>query len=184
MQIHPATFTRSRLLGWIARLGLRLSDWRIEGELPALPKYVVIGAPHTSNWDFALMLTVALHFRPGFVWMGKHALFRWPLGGLMRRLGGIPIERSRAHGMVDSAIDAFAARDALVMVITPEGTRKQVRGWKTGFYHIACGAGVPVLLAYVDARNRIGGIGPVFHPSGDLDADMAQIRAFYRPYEQ
>ncbi|TCO80244.1 1-acyl-sn-glycerol-3-phosphate acyltransferase [Plasticicumulans lactativorans] len=183
MGLHPATFTRLRPLRALAAACLRLSGWRIEGQLPELPRYVVIGAPHTSNWDFALMLAMALHFRVEFVWMGKDSLFASPLGGLFRWLGGVPVDRSRPHGLVDAAVAAFDARERLVLVIAPEGTRKQVQRWRTGFYHIAAQAGVPILLAYVDARRRVGGLGPLFHPTGDAQADMAAIRAFYAPYD-
>ncbi len=182
MTITPATIARSRVLRWLARQGLRLSGWRLEGELPPASRYVAIGAPHTSNWDFMLMLAVVLEYGLEFVWMGKNTLFRGPTAALFRWLGGIPIDRSRPGGMVEQAIAAFDERRHLVMVITPEGTRKQVARWKRGFYHVARGAGVPILLAYVDHGRKVAGLGPLFTPTDDVEADMAAIQAFYAPY--
>lgn len=159
---------------------LRLRGWRIDGNFPDLPKYVLIAAPHTSNWDFPLTLGVCFALRAKLYWMGKHTLFWGPLGPLMRWLGGIPVLRSRSNSLVQQMVAVYQRSDKLVVAIPPEGTRQRVKEWKTGFYHIACGAQVPVVLAYMDYARKVCGFGPVFYPTGDIALDMAQIQAFYQ----
>ena len=163
----------------IGALFLRLFGWRVEGRFPALPKAVLIAAPHTSNWDLPFMLACAyvLDLRP--MWLGKQQLFRWPFGGLMRWLGGLPVNRSRSGDLVRQAVERFAAVPSLLLLVPPAGTRSMAPHWKSGFYHIANGAGVPIVCTFLDYRNRVGGIGCTVIPSGDLAADMDQIRAFY-----
>lgn len=168
------------LFALISVLLLRLSGWRIEGRPPTAPKYVLIGAPHTSNWDFPLTLAICFATRLKIYWMGKDSLFCGPLGPVMRWLGGIPVRRDAASGLVQQTVDAFQRSERLVVAIPPEGTRSKVSQWKTGFYHIACGAQIPVVLAFLDFRRKVGGFGPVLMPSGDLERDMADIRAFYK----
>jgi 1-acyl-sn-glycerol-3-phosphate acyltransferase len=158
---------------------LKLFGWRTEGSLAGVPKCVLVVAPHTSNWDFPVMLALAVALRIKATWMGKHTLFRPPLGWLMRRLGGLPINRSARQKVVEQAVESFRERERLVLAILPEGTRKRTPYWKSGFYHIAVGAQVPIALGYADYRRKVGGIGRVFMPSGDVDADMAIIREFY-----
>lgn len=167
------------LLALLARLLLKLSGWQVMGSVPALPRYVLVGAPHTSNWDFLLMLLALLKLDVDVHWMGKHTLFARPFGALMLWLGGIPINRSQASNTATQMIERFRAADELVVLITPEGTRAQVERWKTGFYHIAVGANVPIVLGYIDAATKQLGMGPVFHPSGDLQRDIPLIQAFY-----
>lgn len=168
------------LMRWFSCGMLRLLGWKLEGQCPAEPKYVLIAAPHTSNWDFPFTLMVCFGLRLRIHWIGKSSLF--PLGGgwLARWLGGIPVDRSRSGNMVQSTVDAFAANPRLALVLSPEGTRGKVSHWKTGFYHIACGAGVPVAMAFLDYRRKVGGIGRMLTPSGDLERDMEEIQAFYR----
>jgi 1-acyl-sn-glycerol-3-phosphate acyltransferase len=151
----------------------------MEGEVPDFPKYVLIAAPHTSNMDLAVMLTLAFTFRTKLSWMGKDALFRWPFGGLSRWLGGIPIDRSKSHNVVEQSVALFNEKEAFVLAVPPEGTRKQVRYWKTGFYYIAKGAGVPILLGFIDYGRKVGGFGPVLMPTGDIEEDMKTIQSFY-----
>jgi 1-acyl-sn-glycerol-3-phosphate acyltransferase len=141
---------------------------------------VVIAAPHTSNWDlpFMLALAYALGVRPS--WLGKRELFRWPFGWIMRLLGGIPVDRSARGDMVRQAVERFDA-GGLFLVIPPSGTRGRAECWKSGFYHIARGARVPIACGYLDYARRVGGIGLVFTPSGDVRADMDRLRAFYAP---
>ena len=167
------------VLHHLARVWLRLLGWRIVGTPPDVPRYVLIGAPHTSNWDFFYMLLVCFSLRLQVYWMGKNSLFPWPLGGLMRWLGGIPVDRSKPGGLVEETVAAFAREERLIVVIPPEGTRSRVRQWKTGFYRIAAGAGVPIALGYLDFRKKEAGLATLFTPSGDLDADMVKIRSFY-----
>jgi 1-acyl-sn-glycerol-3-phosphate acyltransferase len=117
-------------------------------------------------------------------WMGKAQIFRWPFGGVMRWLGGIPVQRDKSNNLVAMSIQAIQAADGpLQLIVPPEGTRSKTRYWKTGFYHIAVGAQVPIVMAYMDYGRKISGLGPVFQPTGDVDADMATIKAFYAPFK-
>jgi 1-acyl-sn-glycerol-3-phosphate acyltransferase len=125
------------------------------------------------------MLMVVLKLRLKVFWMGKHTLFPFPFGGFMKWLGGIPIDRSHAHNVVQETVEQYRRHPDLVVLVPPEGTRKRVERWKTGFYHIACQAQVPILMGYVDAKTREAGLADFFYPSGDIDKDMADIRAFY-----
>lgn len=159
---------------------LRALGWRIEGGIPDLPRFVVIVAPHSSNWDFVVGAAAmfALDLRLSF--LGKDALFRGPLGPLMRAMGGIPVDRSSSHGVVASAIEAFGAREQLVLAIAPEGTRKAVERLKSGFLHIARGAGVPILLATIDGASRSIRLGPLVEATADARHDLERIERHYR----
>jgi 1-acyl-sn-glycerol-3-phosphate acyltransferase len=158
---------------------VRLLGWRVEGELPNLPKFVVAVAPHTSNWDFVVGIAVmfALDLRIGF--LGKHTLFRWPFGGLMRWMGGIPVDRASPHGVVGDSIAAFSRMERRILAIAPEGTRRQVAHFKSGFLQIARGANVPVLLASLDYEARAVRFGPTFTPGEDVEADRRRTEAFF-----
>lgn len=169
----------SGLLRRFARSGLALRGWTLEGAPPSDRRYVIIAAPHTSNWDLPLTLAIGFAFGLKIHWMGKDALFRLPFGGLFRWLGGVAIDRSRPNGMVAGSVERFRSADELVLVVPPEGTRARVRTWKTGFYYIAHGAGVPIALGFLDYRRKVGGFGPALLPSGDIDADMLVIRDYY-----
>lgn len=164
---------------------LRSTGWKVEGSLPAhAAKSVLIAAPHTSNWDLPYTLMIAFALRLRVYWMGKQSLFRTPFGGLMRWLGGIPVNRGQAGNLV--ALSAQAMRDAdgpMQLIIPPEGTRGKTRHWKTGFYFIAQQAGVPIMLAFVDYGRKVGGLGPAFEPTGDIEQDMVRIKAFYAPIQ-
>lgn len=164
---------------WLCLAYLRVTGWRKEGDAPDVPKYVVIIAPHTSNWDFPILIALAFAFRVSARWMGKASLFRWPFGIFFRWLGGIPIERSAAHNVVEQCVRQFNDSDRMVLGLTPEGTRKRVEFWKTGFYHIAEGARIPICLAFADYERKVGGWGPTILPTGDIEADMVEIRTFY-----
>jgi 1-acyl-sn-glycerol-3-phosphate acyltransferase len=173
----------NRAMRAISHLLLRASGWRTEGMTPeqiaAYPKYVLIAAPHTSNWDFPITLMVCFELRLKVYWMAKASLFAWPIRWLSRWLGGIAIDRSASNNTVQNTIAAFAARERLAVIVAPEGTRGKVTHWKSGFYHMAHGAGVPIALAYLDFARKRGGIGRMFVTSGDIGADMAEIQAFY-----
>ena len=164
---------------WLANKLLKLFGWRAEGSLADHPKCVIVVAPHTSNWDFPVLVLIAIALRLKVTWMGKHTLFRPPFGWIMLRLGGLPINRSARHNMVDQAVESFRMHDRLLLAIPPEGTRKRAPYWRSGFYYIALGAQVPIALGFADYRRKVGGIGGVIMPSGDVDADMALIREFY-----
>jgi 1-acyl-sn-glycerol-3-phosphate acyltransferase len=164
------------------RLGVlifRLTGWRTAGGVPNLPKFVMIAAPHTSNWDFLHGICAMLVLDLRISWIGKHSMFRWPLGRPMRWLGGTPVRRDKTVGRVDQIIAAMNAAEQYVVTIAPEGTRKRTDRWRTGFYHVAHGAGVPIVPAYLDYGQRIVGFGPAFDTTGDLERDLVAIRAFY-----
>ncbi len=164
---------------WWSVLVLRMLGWRTEGQIPDIPKYVLIAAPHTSNWDLIFTVTVAFAMRVKIYWLGKVAIFRPPFGPLFRWLGGIPIDRSKSHNVVEQSIQHFGNREELVLTVPPSGTRRKVSYWKTGFYYIALGAKVPILLGFLDYKRKVGGVGPVISPTGDIEADMEVIRKFY-----
>ena len=164
---------------------LRAAGWTLQGQLPAdQPKCVLIAAPHTSNWDLPYTLMVAFALRINIYWMGKQSIFRWPFGAVMRWLGGIAVDRSQSTNLVAASARALRAADGrIALVVPPEGTRSKARHWKTGFYWIAHEAGVPIVMAYMDYPRKLSGLGPVFRPSGDIEADMVQIKAYYAPYK-
>lgn len=167
--------SRAIALGCLALMG-----WRIELNAPNLPKFLFVGAPHTSNWDFVLTLIAIFALSIRISWMGKHTLFRWPLGGLMRWFGGVPINRKEGGGVVDATIEAFNSRPQFIIAIMPEGTRRRVKEWKTGFYHIAQKANVPVVLVIFDYAQKCLRIGPAIDLTGDMAADIAYIQSFYK----
>ena len=162
----------------IARAVLGVFRWRLDGELPPHPKMVIAAGPHTSNWDFPLAMLVAPALGIRIRWLGKHTLFNKPFGWFFRMFGGIPVERSKAAGVIGQSVAAFDAAESLVLVITPEGTRSTQEYWKSGFYRIALGAKVPIVLVGVDGAARRVRIGPDFVPTGDVRVDMEQVRAF------
>lgn len=162
-------------------LALGLAGWRFEGAPPDLPRMVVIVAPHTSNWDFpvgvAAMLALGLHAR----WLGKHTIFRGPFGRLLRRLGGIPVRRGERLGAVDDAVAAFDSHDRLLLALAPEGTRRPVATWKTGYYTIAEAAGVPIVPVWFDWSRHVIGFGAPVAATGGPEAMTARLCALYHP---
>ena len=158
---------------------LRLLGWRLEAGLPDLPKFVVIAAPHSSNWDFLVGIGAAFTLRLDFRFVGKAELFRGPLGVVMRALGGMPVDRHRPEGVVAQLAGLFARHEQLVLAMAPEGTRRPVQRWKSGFYRVAVEAGVPIVPAYFDNGRRRIGFGPALFPSGDAEAEIAGLRGFY-----
>ena len=175
----PPKSLGAKIFRVMGKLWMKLMGWKYEGEFPADKKFVIIGAPHTSNWDVPHLLAVASQMGIKVHWLGKDAIFKWPFAGLMRALGGIPIDRSKPNGAVGQTIEQFAARDEFYLVVPPEGTRSKVKYWKTGFYHIAHGAGVPIVLGFMDYGRKVAGVGPSIRTTGDYEADMKVIKAFY-----
>lgn len=169
----------SMFFRYLSILLLKLIGWRTVNEVPSLDKCIVVGAPHTSNWDFFLFLLLSFKMKYNTHWMGKDALFSFPIKRLMIRLGGIPVDRSKVNNVVEQMADYFNSVDQLSVIMTPEGTRDKTVRWKTGFYHIAIAANVPLVLGYVDSSAKTIGFGPVFYPTGDIDADLEKIQAFY-----
>ncbi len=164
---------------------LKLAGWKVEGRLPpGAEKSVFIAAPHTSNWDLPYTLMVAFVLRLDLYWMGKEDLFKPPFRGLMMWLGGLPVHREKSNNLVAASVAAIkAASGRLQLTVAPEGSRSKAHCWKTGFYHIAVGAQVPIVMAFLDYGQKRGGLGPVFQPTGDIDADMITIKAFYAPFK-
>lgn len=169
----------NKVTRWLGRAALALFGWQIVGHAPNLPKFVAIGAPHTSNWDFPLGMLVFIALGLRVSWMGKDSFVNGPLKRVWHWMGGVPINRKAAHGVVDQMIDAFNNRDKFVLGITPEGTRAKVTQWKTGFYHIAQGAGVPIFPIEIDYKLKQLRLHPVFVPSGELATDLPSIQALF-----
>lgn len=163
----------------IANLILRMVGWRVEGILPDIPKFVLIGAPHTSNWDFVLFLGIIFHLRANVRFMGKAELFRNPFGWFFYWCGGIPVDRKKSQGLVEQMVAACEKSDKFILTITPEGTRYFVSEWKMGFYHIAKKAGIPVVMAIVDGANKVVRVGQVFNLTEDMEADIKVIKGFF-----
>lgn len=158
---------------------LKIAGWRLEGEPPMAERYVMIAAPHTSNWDLPMTLAVVFAYRLKVCFLAKHTLFFPPAGLFLRWLGGIPVDRTRANNLVEQIVDLFHTNDKLILIVPPEGTRKKVRYWKSGFYHMAHGAKVPIALGFIDFKRKVAGFGGLFAPSGDFEADLPKIRSFY-----
>jgi len=170
---------RSTLALSIARFILRLTGWRTEIISPHTSHYVMIGAPHTSNWDFFVMLLLMAAESIPIRWLGKDSLFRWPLGIFMRSLGAIPVNRRESNNLVDQIAAKFDEHDEIIIGLAPEGTRNKTSRWRTGFYYIALKADVPIVMAYIDYKNKLCGLGPSIKPTGDIHADFKIIREFY-----
>jgi len=179
-QLGPAVPRRGGVLRRaIGRVILRLTGWQIEGTLPDLPRFIVIAAPHSSAWDFVHGIAVVFVLRLDVHFIGKAELFRGPLGALMRWLGGIPVDRTRTQGMVDGVAARLRREEKFVVALAPEGTRKPVEKWKSGFYHIAVRAGVPIVPGIFDNGRKAVRFLPPFEPTGDADRDIAVLRGFY-----
>lgn len=166
----------SRLSYWIlTKLG-----WTIHVELPETNKFVAIAAPHTSNWDFPLGILAAKAINLKVNWLGKHSIFRWPFGWFFHAIGGTPIRRDGGQNYKQQLTDLFNNSERLVLALAPEGTRSKTDHWKTGFHAIARAAGVPILMGYLDHGKKQVGIGGMFYPSDDIEADFHLIREFYK----
>ena len=166
---------RALLLLWYRRNG-----WRAVGALPPTRKFAIMGASHTSNWDFPVLLGTVHAVGRQVRFIGKKSLFRWPMGGFMRALGGVPVDRDAPQDLVGQIVDRFAAHDDFLLIIAPEGTRSPTTHWRTGFYQIALKAGVPIVCADPDYPAKLGVIGPLIHPTGDYRVDMKPAFAFFR----
>lgn len=178
---RPARFRGpvSELVRWLSTAFLKLSGWRLEGDFPAIDKAVLVAAPHTSNWDGIYMLATAAHYRVQLNWMGKKSLTQGLFGGFIKALGCVPIDRAASNDVVKAMSEQFAARKRMILAVPPEGTRSAVRDWKSGFYHIAVAAHVPIVLSVLDYGTKTIRLAAVVHPSGDYDADLPLIRAHY-----
>jgi len=157
----------------------RINGWTAIAENPPPRKCVIIAAPHTSNWDFIYYFGLTNKLKLDTHWVGKKSLFKWPFNGLMKGLGGFPVDRSQSQNLVQTLIDEFNQRDDFILTIPPEGTRGSVKQWRTGFYYVALGAGVPIICGLMDYARKTGGLGRAMMPTGDYEADMAKISDFY-----
>lgn len=180
-RLPPSTpRTHGPLVSAFGRRMLELTGWRlenIEGGFPGVAKFVMIVAPHTSNWDVPVGLMAKFALRLGCRFIAKHSLFWWPLGAVLRALGGVPVNRSAASDFVEQTVRIFGEREQLVLVITPEGTRSKVERWKSGFHRIARAAGVPVVLVSFDYGHKVVRLGPSFAATADYEGDLARIQS-------
>lgn len=177
-QRQPGLLSRAvkaALLAYYRRQG-----WRAVGTVPEPRRFIIIAAPHTSNWDFLYFLGLVQDLGIDAHFMAKRELFRWPMGGFMRDMGGISVDRGGRHDMVGQMVAEFARRDEFMLTVAPEGTRGKAGKWKTGFYQIAMQAQVPMVVGMMDYGRKTGGLGPMIHPSGDFAADMAKVWDVYR----
>lgn len=171
--------TNSKIGRFIGRSFLSLFGWRVSGSFPNHPKFVAAVAPHTSNWDFVIAIAVKLALGIEIKFLGKHTIFFWPLGVLLRNWGGIAVERSSKHGLVSEVADVFQQEQKLILGIAPEGTRKRTGEWKTGFLHIAYAANVPVVPMALDFRTKEFIVMDAITLSGDLATDLANVKACF-----
>ena len=182
--MNTPEFPRLGPLSWLVLRAIlawyRWSGWRPKGTLPDIPKMVLVGASHTSNWDFLVFLGTVHAVGRGVRFIGKHSLFRWPIGGFMRALGGVPVERSETRNLVAQIAAEFDCHDDFVLTVAAEGTRSRTTRWRTGFYQIALAADVPIVCAGPDYPSKRGVFGPVIYPTGEYDRDMAPAFAFFR----
>ena len=167
----------------LARLWLALTGWSVEVTRPQTDHFVLLAAPHTTNWDLPYMLAAAWSADISPAWIGKHTLFGPWTGWLFRFLGGIPVDRTHRSDAVQQVIRIFAERRALHLTIAAEGTRRRTEHWKSGFYWMAHGAGVPIAFGFLDYARKVAGIGPTLETSGDPEKDMDEIRSFYQDIE-
>ena len=166
----------SPIFRFISNSIMRLAGWRVDGKMPDLPKYIIVGAPHTSNWDFVLFLGIVFRLKLNVRYMGKAELFNNPFGWFFYWCGGIPVDRKKSTGLVEQMVDVCNQSEKFVLVIAPEGTRYQVHEWKRGFYHIAKSTNIPIVMVKVDGAHKTAHAGEVFHLTNDIEADMKSIQ--------
>ncbi len=174
--------TSSGFGSWLGNRVLKLLGWRVRGEVPNCKKLVIIAAPHTSNWDFIIAMSVKLALRLYANWMMKKEAFVWPLGGIWKNMGGIPIDRQSPKGISDQIVEWYQTHDQVWVGITPEGTRKKVEKWKTGFLRIAEAAQVPVLIVAWDYPSKSVVFDSLYEVTGDMDADLEEIQQRFSQY--
>jgi len=154
--------------------------WELHAGFPDIKKYVVIAAPHTSNWDFPLGILLIKALKMDVNWLGKHTIFRWPFGTLLRALGGTPVDRTQSLNVIRQTTELFKQSENLIFALAPEGTRSKTDHWKTGFYHIAKAANVPIALGYLDFGRKQVGVRDIFYPGDDIEADFRKIAEYYK----
>ena len=177
--VPPSPSLAVKVFRPLSRAWLAATGFKVVGAFPDDPKFIIIAAPHTTNWDLPHALAAGIQYGRRIHWMGKATIFKFPFGGLMRWLGGLSVDRSKSTNAVAAMVHVFALRDNLALVVAPSGTRSATVPWKSGFYHIANGAKIPLVLAYIDYNRREIGIADTIIPSGDYAADLAKIQAIY-----
>lgn len=178
----PKPRRASPFVAFVGRVVYRLLGWTCKGETPLAKKYVILAAPHTSNWDGFFLILAAAMLKLDFSFFGKDTLFKGPLGWFLRSVGGIPLDRSRHQSFVAQAVSWFESHERFALGVAPEGTRQFTPGWKRGFYYIALQARVPIVLGYIDYAKKEGGILPeVLMPSGDIERDFETLARLYGP---
>jgi len=183
MEASELPLRHNFFLQWIGGMVLKCMGWKIQGSFPKSPKAVLIAAPHTSNWDFIVAVAAKFYLELSVHWLGKHTLFRKPFDFFFRWLGGIPVQRNASHGMVKQILDALKQDDQFLLALSPEGTRKKVERWKTGFYQIARAAEVPIIPVAFDYGKKIIQIGDAVYPSGSMETDFEKLKTFYADAE-
>ena len=170
----------ARAVRWLLLLMYRMRGWKAVGVVPERRRFLIIAAPHTSNWDFVnfLGLTADLGIRAHF--MGKLSLFKWPLARFMKQMGGVPVDQRGGGNMVQQMVDEFARRSEFMLTVAPEGTRGKAQKWRTGFYQIAMAAKVPIVVGFMDYGKKTGGLGHMIWPTGDFRADMMKVFDVYK----
>lgn len=179
METSELPLKRNLFMRWIGRAILKLMGWKVQGSFPQTPKAVLIAAPHTSNWDFIVGVAAKFYLELSVHWLGKHTLFRKPFDIFFRWLGGIPVERGASTGMVEQTIETLKRHKQFLLALSPEGTRRKVNRWKTGFYQIARGAEVPIIPVSFDYSKRIIQIGDALYPSDSMETDFGKLKTFY-----
>ena len=164
----------------ISKLILKLIGWKTVGQVPKVKKFVMVGYPHTSNWDALIGLLIFTSMGLRLHWLAKQSLFKGPLGWLLKFSGAIPVNRSQSQNFIEYSKQLFGSHDQLILTLSPEGTRNKTDYWRTGFYYMALNAGVPIVLARLDYSTKQGGFGPVIWPSGEIEKDLEIIRRFYQ----
>ena len=167
-----------RAIGWFL---LKITGWEAVGGMPKEGRYVLIAAPHTTNWDMPFMIAISWRLNVKIHWIGKKSLFRFPYGWFMKMLGGISVDRTKRQNTVQQISQWMHKRPNVIVVVPPEGSRSKTPFWKSGFYHIAREANVPIALGFLDYANKRGGFGPSFQPTDNPRADMQYLRDFYQP---
>lgn len=169
-----ARLLKAGIVAWFNRQG-----WTVEGRAPEPRKFVVIAAPHTSNWDFLYFIGATEGLNLDLSFVGKKSLFRWPFARLMSDMGGVPVDRGKSTNYVEAMVAEFNRRTEFMLTIAPEGTRGKTAGWKSGFYYIALGAKVPLVCGFMDYKRKAVGLGMTLWPSGDYEADLKKLLAYY-----
>lgn len=164
----------------LSKIILKLMGWKTTGKVPEEKKFVMIGYPHTSNWDAFIGLLVFTAMGLRLHWLAKQSLFKWPLGPILRFTGAIPVNRSQSQNFIEYSKQLFNQYDRLILTLSPEGSRKKTAYWRTGFYYMALNARVPIVLGFLDYSRKTGGFGPLIWPGGNIEQDLKKIRQFYQ----